>query len=77
MIKITTNSAFTKILNFIKIGNHIHINVIIVKILKNAVSLIIKYSALKNIKKMRSNARKKYFNYYLIILLFLKYFLYN
>lgn len=54
MIKITTNSAFTKILNFIKIGNQIHINVIIVKILKNAVSLIIKYSALKNIKKIRT-----------------------
>ncbi len=43
------NSAFIKILNFIKIGNHIHINVIIVKILKNSVSLIIKYSAFKNI----------------------------
>lgn len=43
-----------KILNFIKIGNHILINVIIVKILKNAVSLIIKYSALKNIKKIRT-----------------------
>lgn len=54
MINTPTNNAFMKILNFIKIGNHILINVIIVKILKNAVSLIIKYSALKNIKKIRT-----------------------
>lgn len=39
-----------KILNLIKIGNHILINVIIVKILKNKSSLIIKYSVLENIE---------------------------
>lgn len=50
MINTPINNAFIKILNFIKIGNHIHINVIIDKILKNAVSLIIKYSALENIE---------------------------
>lgn len=50
MINTPTNNAFIKILNFIKIVNHIHINVIIVKILKNAVSLIMKYSALENIE---------------------------
>lgn len=52
MINIPTHSAFRKILNFTKIGNHIHISVIIVNILKNAVSLIIKYSAFKNIDLM-------------------------
>lgn len=59
MIKITTNSVFLKILNFIKIGNQIHTSVITVKILKNAVSLIIKSSALKNITliiKVKNNA---------------------
>ena len=59
MIKITTNSVFLKILNFIKIGNQIHTSVITVKILKNAVSLIIKSSALKNITliiKVQNNA---------------------
>lgn len=49
MINTPTNSVFIKILNFIKIGNHMHINVIIVKIIKNAVSLIIKNSVFKNI----------------------------
>ena len=59
MIKITTNSVFLKILNFIKIGTQIHTSVITVKILKNAVSLIIKSSALKNITliiKVKNNA---------------------
>ncbi len=59
MIKITTNSVFLKILNFIKIGNQIHTSVITVEILKNAVSLIIKSSALKNITliiKVKNNA---------------------
>lgn len=39
-----------KILVLIKTGSHILINVIIDKILKNAVSLIIKYSVLDNIE---------------------------
>ena len=59
MIKITTNSVFLKILNLIKIGNQIHTSAITVKILKNAVSLIIKSSALKNITliiKVKNNA---------------------
>lgn len=39
-----------KILVLIKTGNHILINVVIDKILKNVVSLIIKYSVLDNIE---------------------------
>lgn len=39
-----------KILVLIKTGNHILINAVIDKILKNVVSLIIKYSVLDNIE---------------------------
>lgn len=39
-----------KILVLIKTGSHILINVVIDKILKNVVSLIIKYSVLDNIE---------------------------
>ena len=39
-----------KILVLIKTGNHILINVVIDKILKNVVSFIIKYSVLDNIE---------------------------